>query len=124
MRTKLLIIIAVIILPTNLLYCSLDKLKTREDYEKFIKQQQVKIETLEKTVSELKKQVIDLGLKVHHLKYGFDPNEAEQLIDLEAENKKLQTIIKRQKTDIQRLRSLFQQMRIDPNSEPNDIQKL
>ena len=119
-KWKILIIGIIVFMLINISYGD-DKLKTREDYENFIKQQQVKIETLEKTVSELKKQVLDLGWELHPLKYGMDPNITERLKE---ENGKLQIIIKDQKTEIQRLLSLFQQIRIDPNSEPNNIQKL
>lgn len=120
MKSKLIIVTAVIAILTNFSY-GFEELKTREDYEKIIKQQQVKIEVLEKTVSELKKQLLDLRSKIYHLKYGADSNEAEQSRDRRVENKKLQTIIESQKTEIQQLRSLFHEIGINPNADVNSV---
>ena len=102
MKAKLIVVIMVIAILSNASYGA-EKLQTREDYEKIIEQQQAEIETLEKTVSELKKQALDLRWEIHQLKYGTDSNEAEQPTDGEEENKKQQTIIKSQNKEIQQL---------------------
>ena len=122
MKSKLIIVTTVIAILTNVSY-GFEKLKTREDYEKIIKQQQVKIEALEKTVSGLKKQVLDLGWEVHYLKYGADSNEAEQPREKTMKTKQDQTIVEELQGEIERLKNVCRTAGIDPNSEPNDIQK-
>jgi len=105
MRTKLVIITAAIILLTDVLYGSLDKPETREEFEQKMQQQQAKIQELEILVDEQKKQILDLEWKIYHLKYGADPNESEKSKDKVTENKKLKTIVENQKAEITELRA-------------------
>lgn len=120
MKAKLVTVTAVIVILTNFSYGS-EKLKTREDYENIIKEQQAKIEELEKIVSEQKKQVLDLKWKVYHLKYDSEPNETNNTKNKQTENAKFKKIIQDQKAEIQRLRSLFHQMWINPDADVNSI---
>ncbi len=123
MKTRLGIVIAIIISVTGISYGSLDKPVTREEFEQKVKQQQAKIEELERVISEQKKQIIDLKWQIYHLKYGPEPNETIETKLEPLENIKLKTIIKDQKAEIARLKELCRNARIDPNSEPDRKQK-
>ncbi len=108
MKAKSGIAIAIIIILlsiTEVSYSSIENPVTREEFEQKVQQQQAKIKELETLVAEQKKQILDLKWEIYHLKYGADPNKTEQPRDKVVENKKLQTIIENQKTEITELRA-------------------
>lgn len=109
---------------TSISYASLDKPKTREEFEQKVKQQQAKIKELETIVSEQKKQILDLKWQIYHIKYEPEPNDTTKTKVEHPENANPKTIIKDQKAEIARLRQLCLKVRIDPNSDPNQIVKL
>ncbi|MBA7670237.1 hypothetical protein ES703_78382 [subsurface metagenome] len=122
MKTKLAIVIAIIISLTSISYGSLNKPETREEFEQKVRQQQAKIEELETMVSEQEKQILDLKWQIYHLKHKSESNKSNKSEPLES--KKLQTVTKDQKAEIARLKELCLKARIDPNSDPNQIVKL
>ena len=114
MKTRLGMVIAIIISLISISYGSLDKPETREEFGQKVKQQQTKIKELETIVSEQKKQILDLKWQIYRFKHK----------SATLESKKRQTIIRDQKAKITRLRQLCLKARIDPNSDPNQIVKL
>lgn len=124
MKAKLIIVFGIILTSTYFSYGSSEKLKTREDYEKIVKQQQAKIEVLEKNVSEQKRQILDLEWQIYHLKHETEPNEIEQRKDETTKAEKQQPIVTELWSEIKRLEKVCRNAGIDPNSEPNNIKKL
>ncbi|MBA7714134.1 hypothetical protein ES703_123150 [subsurface metagenome] len=62
--------------------------------------------------------------QIYHLKHKPEPDETTKTKDRHTETEKLQTVIEDQKTEIARLKKLFRNAGIDPNSDPNNIKKL
>lgn len=123
MNIKLRICSVITFLLASFCYGSIEQPVTREEFERKVKQQQVKIEELEKTVSEQKKQILDLEWQIYHLKHKPEPNEEHQS-DKRTETKKLQSVIEGQEVEIARLKKLFRNARIDPDSETSSTNKL
>lgn len=123
MNIKLRICSVITFLLASICYGSIEQPITREEFERKVEQQQAKIEELEKTVSKQKKQILDLEWKIYHLKHKPEPNE-EQQSDKRTETEKLQSVIEDQEAEIARLKKLFRNAGIDPNSDPNNIKKL
>lgn len=121
MIPKLNIVIMVIITVTNISSASTEKLKTRAEFEKLVQQQQAQIKELKTTVSKQKKELLDLKWKIYHLEHKPEPNETGNTKAKQSENPKLKTIIQDQKKQIQRFRTLFQQMGINPDADVNSI---
>jgi len=120
MNIKSKIFTVLILLFTTISYASIDKPQTRDEFEQKVEQQQAKIKELEMIISEQKKQILDLKWQIDHLEYGREPNETTEIKKKNAENEKLQNLIKTQKAEIAQLKELCRKAGIDIEAAKHD----